>query len=80
MKRGRSGIVGPIETMRHPMQQDRMKTGIAEENLQTAFRGRVFAKDSVELFPDGGKHKTLYKLLTCQLNSDAANVPKLRLP
>ena len=49
--------VGLIELMGEPMEQDRMEPGIAQENLENALGGRVFAKYSVDLFPDCAKHK-----------------------
>ena len=41
-----------VEPVRETMQQDRVKSRIAKENLEDALGGRVFAKDGVDLFPD----------------------------
>jgi hypothetical protein len=48
--------VGLVEPVGEAMEQNRMEPGIAQENLEDAFGGRVFAKYCGDLFPNCAKH------------------------
>ena len=41
------------------MQQDGVKAGIAEEDLDRALGGWIAAENGIDLFPDGAKHTAL---------------------
>src|SRR5215469_8412155 len=49
-----------VQLMRQPVREDGVKTGIAEKDLDDTFRGRILAKDSIDLFPNGSKHHALF--------------------
>jgi hypothetical protein len=42
--------------MRETVRQNGVESGIAEEDLDDTFGGRIFPKDSFDLFPNGSKH------------------------
>jgi hypothetical protein len=46
----------PIEPVSKTMQQDRVKSGITEEDFQGALRSRIFVENRLNLFPDGSEH------------------------
>jgi hypothetical protein len=56
-----------VQAMREPVKKNRVKTWVTEENLQDARCCRVFPKDGVDLFPDGGKHTNEMKLSDLRL-------------
>ena len=56
-----SGVVKPVC---HSMQQHRVKTGIAQDDLQHAARGRIAAEDGIDLFPDRPEHPIHYRVKT----------------
>jgi hypothetical protein len=39
------------------MQKHSVKPGVAKNDLDATLGGRVLAKNRIELFPDGGKHR-----------------------
>jgi hypothetical protein len=45
-----------VHPVRQPVEQDGMKTRIAENNFKNAFGGRVPEENGVDLFPDQAKH------------------------
>jgi hypothetical protein len=64
MKRGKIGI-RVVQPMCHAVHQYRVKSRIAQENLEGARRRRVLAKYGLDLFPDsGGKHRHPSDLLS----------------
>jgi hypothetical protein len=48
-----------VEPVRQPVRQHRMKPRVTEKNLDNALGRGVFAEDSIELFPDGSKHRVV---------------------
>jgi hypothetical protein len=48
--------VPPVQLMPEPVGQNRVETGVTENDLHHAFRGGIFAKDGFDLFPDGSEH------------------------
>jgi hypothetical protein len=51
------------------VRQDRMKAGIAENDFERAFRGRIFAKNRLDLFPDGAEHGLYHYGSAAQMQS-----------
>ena len=45
-----------VQPVSEPVQENRMKSGVAQEDLDDAFRGWIFAKNRIDLFPHGTKH------------------------
>ncbi len=48
-----------VQPVSHAMQQDGMKAGITEEDLQRALGGWIAVENGIDLFPDGPKHTAL---------------------
>src|SRR5581483_6738907 len=48
-----------IKSMREPVGQNGVESGITEEDLDDALRRRVFPENRLDLFPDGSKHASL---------------------
>ena len=48
-----------VHTVSRAMQQDGMKTGVTEEDLQRALGGWIAVENGVDLFADGPKHTAL---------------------
>jgi hypothetical protein len=55
-KAGQQRDVPAVELVGQTVRKDGMETRVAEKDLNDAFRRRVFAKDSIELFPDRLEH------------------------
>jgi hypothetical protein len=47
---------GKVEAMRQTMQEDGVKAGVTQDDLERTLRGGILAKYSVELFPYPGEH------------------------
>ena len=45
-----------VQPVRQPVQQDGMKAGVTEKNLDRALGGWIAAENGIDLFPDGSKH------------------------
>jgi hypothetical protein len=63
-KPGKKRDILLVKPVSQPVEEDRMKARIAEDDLDDAFGSRVFAKNSIDLFPDRAKHgRTLPRVL-----------------
>ena len=51
--------VPAVQPVRQAVRQDGVKAGVAKEDLEHAFGGRVFPEDGVDLFTDGAEHVAL---------------------
>jgi hypothetical protein len=54
---GQNRYIGFVQTVREAMKQDRVKSRITENDLESTLRGGIFAEYGFELFPDNGKHR-----------------------
>jgi hypothetical protein len=45
-----------VQPVRHAMQENGMKSRIAQHDFQTALRCRILMQDGIDLFPDSLKH------------------------
>jgi hypothetical protein len=50
---------GSVETMRHPMKQDGVKAGIAQDDFEHTARCRIAPEDSIELLADMSGHASV---------------------
>jgi len=59
-----------VHLVPQPVQQNGMKTGIAEENFDGALRGRIAAENRVDLLPDGSEHDAYTDYLTARKDAE----------
>src|SRR5438105_4691059 len=55
---------GPMQLVSQPMQQDGVEPRVAEKDFDGALRGRVAAKDGIDLLPNGSKHVRLHMIIS----------------